>query len=280
MKEFRERSSFNDGSYFILIYDGIPIDVDEEERGEIERKLRDFMNNEEIHNDVIKNIAFIRTIFIDYDEQYLYIKYHNKVKDEFVEYRNKNLTIHEVKDKTRSLHEIYKYKRNIRTSLKDIGPIGVGEDEYKLIEYYNCFFNIHPNFANNKMHIVFQCMNLILKRFGIDIINVDDYIYDEELGINISPTLDKKIIDLFPYGVIRRTGYDKGISIEEKEKIKAIGRIINDSIEGVERLKGLIKVTKLLCPKENELGNIDKLKEMNNNHSLELIKKLNGVINS
>ena len=283
MERFRERRANNDGSYFLLLYDGEPVDINEDERGEIDRRLRMFMDNKEAHADMIKNVSFIRTIFIDYDEKYIYMKYHDKEKDEFVEYRDKELTVYECKyqdlgkKKGKSSQKAYKQKADISIKLKDIGPIGVGLDEYKLIDCFNYFYNTHPNFSNKQTFILFQCMMQILKKFDIEIIELNDFIYDSELGINTSFELEQKVSNLFPYGMIKTVG--KGEISDLENKIRIIGNTINDSIEGIHRFQGLLNVTKLLCPSIKEEDAINNIKEMNENfHNLELVKKINSEL--
>ena len=290
MESFREKTAYNDGSYFLLIYDGTPIELTDDERSEVDRRLHMFMDNREIHSDVIKNVSFIRTIFIDYDEHYLYIKYHDKNKDEYVEYKDKELTLYDVnikevekkkKGKDSKEKNYLRQKGETLNSLKNIGPIGVLPLHYKLIDMYNYFYNMHPNFSNNQINILFQCMIQILKRFDIDLIELNDFTYNEEIGINTSPTLEKMVNDLFPYGMIKTKDNDREIKDEEKEKIKTVGSIIINNIHGVDRVQRLINITKLLCPSEKELDDINKINEINNNsHNLELIKQINEAINS
>lgn len=278
MKEFRERVAYNDGSYFLLIYDGTPIDVDEDEHGEIQRKIRLFLENKDVHNDMVKNVAFIRTIFIDYDESYLYAKYHDKDKDEYVEYKNKVLTLYNCiskepennKKKGKGNKDNYKKTGNIQEQLRNIGPIGVGPLEYKLIDIYNCFFNMHPTFANRQIVVLYQCMIQILKRFNINVVDFDDYVYDEKLDIMVSPTLEDTISNLFPYGTIRSTGIDKELTEEDKNKIKIVGNKISMAIQGVDRIPGLIRMTRELCPRDNNLTS----------EGNELIKTIKSEINS
>lgn len=251
MRSFRERVSYLDGSSFIFMYDGIPIDLSDDEQTEIARKVRKFMENKEIHSDVIKNVSFIRTIFIDYDEQYLYIKYHDRTKDEYVEYKNKQLTLYNCKEletnnKKKNRTSSNSTRNETLNALKSIGPVGIGEDEYRLIDCFNYFYNMHPNFSNRQINIYFQCMVNILKEYGMELISNDDYILDPELGINVSPSLSKKITDLFPYGIIKRINNDNYLQEEEIEKIKEIGNNLSDTIHGVDKVKELLKYTQEL----------------------------------
>ena len=276
MKEFRERVGYNDGSYFLLIYNGTPNDVDEDEQGEIKRKIRLFLENKAVHNDMVKNVAFIRTIFIDYDESYLYAKYHDKEKDEFVEYKDKKLTLYDCitkeqstsKKKGKENKSPLKQKSEIQALLKNIGPIGIGPQEYKLIDIYNYFFNTHPTFGNKQISTIYQCMILILKKFNVNVIDFNDYVLDEELGIMKSPTLEDRINNLFPYGTIRSTDNDKELTDEDKKKIRIIGNKIINAIYGVDRTQALIRMTKMLYANENELSNENK----------ELIKSLTSEV--
>ena len=276
MKEFRERVGYNDGSYFLLIYNGTPNDVDEDEQGEIKRKIRLFLENKAVHNDMVKNVAFIRTIFIDYDESYLYAKYHDKEKDEFVEYKNKELTLYDCitkeqptsKKKGKENKSPLKQKSETQALLKNIGPIGIGPLEYKLIDIYNYFFNTHPTFGNKQIATIYQCMILILKKFNVNVIDFDDYVLDEELGMMKSPTLEDRINNLFPYGTIRSTDNDKELTEEDKKKISIIGNKIINAIYGVDRTQALIRMTKMLYANENELSNENK----------ELIKSLTSEV--
>ena len=108
--------------------------------------------------------------------------------------------------------------------------------------------------------------------------NIDDYYYDEEQGLMISPSLDKIITDLFPYGMIKGIS-EKEINDLDKEKIAVIGNNINNSIQGINRIQGLISITRLLCPTEKETEDINKINEMNENfHNLELVKKIKSEI--
>ena len=258
MKSFREKVAYLDGSYFLLIYEGTPFNLTEDEYHESERRLRVFMDNKEIHSDMIKNIAFIRTIFIDYNEEYLYVKYHDKTKDEYAEYKKGELTLYDCKDlgnnpKKKNNKNSYKSRTDIYNQLKNIGPIGIGEEEYRIIDTYNLFYNMNPNFAYKDINVIIQCMVLILKKYGITIVDDNDYILDEELGIPISPSLNERIGKLFPYGIIRSTGKDTSMSEEEKENIKNIGKEINQNCSAMNRIQELIKVTKSLC--DDELHN-------------------------
>lgn len=276
MKEFRERVAYNDGSYFLLIYNGTPNDIDDDEYGEIRRKIRLFLENRDVHGDMVKNVSFIRTIFIDYDEEYLYAKYHNKEKDEYVEYKNKQLTLYDCiskendvsKKKGKNNKSNFRQKSETQTLLKNIGPIGIGPLEYKLIDIYNYFFHTHPTFGNKQISTIYQCMILILKKFNVNVVDFNDYVYDEKLGIQVSPTLEDRISNLFPYGTIRSTGNDKELTDEEKEKISIIGNKIINAIYGVDRIQALIRMTKMLYANENELSSENK----------ELIKSLSSEL--
>lgn len=259
MESFRERVANNDGSYFLLMYDGTPIDLSEDDLSEVERSLRIFMENKEVHSDVIKNISFLRTIFVDFDEEYLYIKYHDKTKDEYVEYKNKELTLYDCKylntsNKKRETNDSFKSKAEISNRLRNIGPIGIGECEYKIIDTYNLFYNTHPNFFNKETDLVIQCMVLILKKYGINVTN-DDFIYNKELEMPISQSLSDRVNGLFPYGIIKSTGKCTAFSEEEKEKIRIIGNQVNSSINLMNRLKELINYTKSLY--QDDLNNND-----------------------
>lgn len=264
MKSFREKVAYLDGSYFLLIYEGTPLDLSEDDYHEVERKLRLFMDNKEVHSDIIKNVSFLRTIFVDYDEQYLYVKYHDKTKDEYVEYKNKELTLYECKDldtdkkkKNKSTKNSFKTRTDTYNQLKNIGPIGIGKDEYKIIDVYNYFFNMCPNFSYKQINIIIQCMILILKKYNINILDNNDYIMDEELGIPISPSLNERISGLFPYGIIRSKSNEKLLSNEEIEKISLIGNQVSNAIHGTDRLQNLVKITKSLCDGNEEIIDLE-----------------------
>ena len=287
METFKERRANNDGSYFLLIYEGTPIELSRDDRSEVDRRLRMFMDNKDIHTDVIKNVSYIRTIFIDFDEEYIYMKYHDNNKDEMVEYKNKELTLYDLKSKESEAkkkgknkinNDAYQKRNETLSKLKNIGPVGIGPNEYKLIVAYNYFFNMHPNFVSKNINIQFQCMIQILSKFGVQLLELNDYCYDEERGIMISPLLDKIVGDLFPYGMIRGIN-EKEINDLDKRKISIIGDNVNNNIQGINRLQELINITRLLCPTEKDMENINRINEMNNNlHNLELVKKIKSEI--
>ena len=263
MNSFREKVAYNDGSYFMLIYDGTPIGVNEDEYHEIERRIRGFMDNRDIHDDVVKNISFLRTIFVDYDEKYLYIKYSDKSKVEYVEYKNKELTLYDCKilesnkKGNKSSQNNLKQRSRIMDALKNIGPIGIGPTEYRLIDCYNYFYDMNPNFSNRQVSVLFQCMILILRKYGINVLELNDYVFDQNLGIPVSQSLDKIVSDLFPYGMIRKKGNDKSLTEDEIVRIKTIGKDVFNQISGVDRFQGVMRITSSLYNDENKLDEIN-----------------------
>ncbi len=289
MKEFRERVSSNDGSYFLLIYNGTPIDLTEDESREIDRRIRLFMDNRSIQNDLLKCVAFLRTIMIDFDETYIYLKYYSKTQEERVEYRDKKLSLYESTiqnsdkkndkktinfNKDNGYATISGYGKNESDAararveeLKTVGPIGVGNQEIKLIDCYHYFYNMHPNFTGSQTNDLCQCMNLILKRFNIDILNVDDYVYDPEKEIAYSETITDMVHDLFPYGQITISGKSQDFTEEEIEKIKLIGSKVCNSINDMNRVRGLIRIASLLNTDESKLSG----------SNLELVKRLREI---
>ena len=75
-------------------------------------------------------------------------------------------------------NDAYQKRNETLSKLKNIGPVGIGPNEYKLIVAYNYFFNMHPNFVSKNINIQFQCMIQILSKFGVQLLELNDYCYN------------------------------------------------------------------------------------------------------
>ena len=306
MAEYKERKAYKDGSYLLLIYKGTPKYDDADRKAEVERGLYLFMNNERIHDSIVRNASFIRTIFHDYDEEYMYLKYHSNDKDEYVEFVNGEMTLFERKanelDKINSKekkmvvrHETsyskggtvkfgscfskqaFERVNSIVNRLKTVGPVVLDNDHQELIDAFMAFYNNTPNFSNPDINMYYQNMIAILKKFNIEILNFDDFEMID--GFPYSLKLEEMILDMTMFGLTR--GIDDIITLDNgtKERIKEIGLNIKNKVtrSGVP-MNNLILFTKTLYAGKKEFS---KLKNNYNDDDIDdnvkLIKKLGGM---
>lgn len=234
--ELNESVIDKEGNSFEIKYIGIP-KKNKINEIEVRNLITKFMNQID-HYNTAKNVAFIRTILKDYDEQFLSLTYKEKSKEEHAEFAFSTLYSYEktgiYDDSSKNYKIKYKLSDGINTNtieysdvsgidkemswffnklvvLNGIKPITPSQNMKIIIEIYKLFYNENPNFSEKNINRRIQAMMSILAEFGICINNTysldpcDDYsniglYYDKE---PTSLRLWQDVEDMFPVGEIK-----------------------------------------------------------------------------
>lgn len=255
------------------------------------------------HKNMVENVAIVRTILKDYEEQLLAIYYENENGSECVKYDNHNLFFYQY-DITKSRSEesqisieynpgnyldfsfedfennIIDYPNSKKTitqftdilnkiyQLKHIKAIELDRNSKQIIEIYKLFYDENPDFSKKNINIKVQTMLSILIEFGISL--EGDYGF-QLLGkdkMPISLELQQQVNKLFPLGEVTFIDDPIPLSKESKRTIKIVGECIREAIgDGFNKDKQLITISKIIHAGRYNLpsnSNIKKLSEFAN----------------
>lgn len=213
--------------------------------------------------DILRVATYIRTIFKDIEETYLYINLKNPNDENSVVYQEKELIAYFDKEtneldaeyfefsytKSAGIHFSSNFNSRIKeystsqsvsnlitqllgriNKLNDATPINLDLNDEKLCHIYRLFYSENPNFSLQKTHLRLQSMMNLLIIFGI--YPDGDYYFrkypDNEMPLSLG--LDVVINKLAPLGEIN----DNVISVqfpEKKEKqMKIVGEIVRNHL--------------------------------------------------
>lgn len=268
--ELSEKSINKDGTVFKFRYIGDPKKnkIDEEN---IRKLISRFMTQIQ-HYNVFKDIAFIRTILKDYDEQLFVLEYKENNKEEIIRYLFSTLYEYEMKETYED--ESKNYKINYKLSdgsdtnkieytnvdimskkmssffnkiamLNGIKPIIPNQNLNIIIEIYKIFYNEFPNFSDKNINKRIQAMMSILAEFGVCVNNYYSFVpYDNKEPMSLS--LWQDIDEMFPVGEIKNIDDLIKIDTYYKDIIETAGEeirnYINDYVNKDEILSNMSKL--------------------------------------
>ncbi len=283
---------------FVLRFVGV------ESRSNIDKekinKLLDNFIHSKSHTNMLRNVAFIRTILKEFEEKLLVIEYSDKTSQEIVKYDNGNLLLFNCKNDNmesknsmiaeftprRGLNvflsdhdedSIIDYPNYDRINqqfsklmehihlLKNAKPIILDRDSKALIEIYKLFYNENPDFSLANINIRVQTMMSILAQFGITLGNDYSFSLLGKSKIPKSLYLEQLVNKLFPLGEI--TDIDDPIKFadEAKKIIKVVGECVREVIhDGYNKDDALITISKVIHAGRYNLSTNSNVEELSN----------------
>ena len=261
-------------------------------------KLLDKFINSKSHTNMLRNVAFIRTILKEFEEKILVVEYSDKNSQEIVKYNNGNLFFFNYENKNNANNnlmtaEFSNRKFNVSFSdyaedsivdypnygsinqqfsklmehihlLKNVKSVNLDIDSKAVIEIYKLFYNENPDFSLSNINVRVQTMMSILAQFGITL--ESDYSFSL-LGNKMpnSLYLAQLINNLFPLGEI--TDIDEPIKLadEPKKIIKIVGECVREVInDEYDKDDALITISKVIHAARYSLSSNSNVKELRN----------------
>lgn len=284
---FNQNKEYDNGEKFKFRFEGLISNqnIDEEK---INNLIESFMNNPKLHKNMVRNVAYLRTILKDFEEKLLVIGYSDANNQEIVKYDNGYLFLFECKNKseenTNSMNAEFRPERGLSVSfsnndadsivdypnsenmneqfselIKHIGllkgakAVNLDMDSKTLIEIYKLFYNENPNFSLSNINIRVQSMMSILKQFGISL--GDDYTFHLWGKIPTSFNLEQIVNKLFLLGEI--TDIDDPVDLPDKSKkiIEIVGQCVREVInDGYNKDEALITISKIIYAADYNLS--------------------------
>lgn len=225
--------------------------------------------------DLKQNVCYIRTIFEDFDEEYLEIQLNLPTTSQMIKYSNKELIFFE---KDEQIND--KDKINIKYDLEDLSVnsniSNVKLRDFRIKEYniinknlqelkelskvdgiklttkdkalclcYKLFYNELPDFSDKDINIKMQVMLSILLDFNICLIDDYDFMLNSK-KIPISYDLYRDVIRLIPVGKIYKLDNTVVLDREVANRIKIVGeelrKYVSKSENKVDDLKMLSRI--------------------------------------
>ena len=256
----RKIKGYEGGTVFEFRYEGIPFEVYDEEKSE--ELIGKFLNKKSLHRDMLRNVAYIRTILNSSKEKLLVIHYKDRDNEETVKYDNGILSFYEGKkyddeslnymkvkfqpnDELKISFSDFEDKQiieypNIKdtknqfdemvdhiNSLLNVKPVYLNNDTKAIIETYKLFYDENPDFSKEDINIKIQTMLSILAQFDI---SFGDYSFYINERMPESLTLLQMVNRLFPLGEV--TVIEDPVKLKEtaKETIRIVGETIRETI--------------------------------------------------
>ena len=279
--EFKKVAHDKDGGILELEYSGmVNYNVD---GSKLEEMIDKFMVQFTHHNNMIRNVQFIRTILKDSTEKLLQLNYKGLGVEKNVKYENGELALYEAKEKYDLIEEdncfITKYTpdNNLVFDIKDANNTKVEHyninniskrventlyeiDDLKhpdfiklnhtakiIVEMYKLFYNENPDFSSPNINIKIQTMLSILNEFNI---SLNDYYSFSPVGkkkIPVSISLDSFINELFPLGEIKNVSDPVRLTNDVASIIICAGETIREVITDKEKEEmALINLSKII----------------------------------
>ena len=264
----------------------------------ITRLINNCFNESKNHNDMIRNVTWIRTILADFDEEYLEIQVINPKKESSqLIYENKEIKLYHIINKAfdefnNSFNMKYDLGRELNFSfsvqnskvieypnyqnrinfinesmnklytLNTISPIKMDQTSKALCKIYRLFYGEYPDFSAEDINIKIQSMMSILTEFGV---SIDDKISFMMLKnkMPISLYLQDKIKNMTPLGKIEVMDNSVKLTEHTIKVTKVIRECIMESIpDEYEKKEVLTKISSIFYTKNNIVSSKAKISEV------------------
>ena len=262
-KHFQKIGIYDNREEFQFEFEGIEIDFNID-YNKINTLIENFVNNPN-HKNMVRNVAFLRTIFKDFEEgmlklsygngkdEYESISYYNGILISYESCQNNKLTMrasYEEKsglnihfnnsDKediiscsnTEETKEMFdKFMENLH-SLFNVKTVTLDDSAKTIIEIYTLFYNENPNFSEKNINIKVQTMMSILAQFGIGLSNEDiDFTIYAKGKLPMSLRLQQIVEELYPLGEINEV--DEPVKLRDWaiNTIKVVGKYVRDLLK-------------------------------------------------
>ena len=295
---FNRNITYENEEKFTLRFEGIESssNIDKEK---INKLLDNFVNSKS-HTNMLRNVAFIRTILKEFEEKLLVVEYSDNNSQEIVKYDNGNLFFFNYKnknDENKNLMTVeFNSNRELNISftehaedsivdypnydsinqqfsklmehihlLKNVKPVNLDMDSKVVIEMYKLFYNENPDFSLSNINIRVQTMMSILAQFGITL--GDDYAFSilGKIKMPISLNLEQLVNKLFPLGEITDINDPVKLADEPKKIIKIVGECVREVInDGYNKDDALITISKVIYAGRYSLSLNSNVKELSN----------------
>lgn len=273
----RKTKGYEDGAVFEFRYEGIPFEIYDEEK--VEELIQKFLNKKALHRDMLRNVAYIRTILNSSKEKLLVVHYKDRDNEETVKYDNGILFLYEGKKYDyESLNymevkfqpndelkvsfsdfedtHIIEYP-NIKdtkdkfdkmvdhiNSLTNVKPVYLNNDTKAIIEVYKLFYGENPDFSKEDINIKIQTMLSILAQFDI---SFGEYSFCINERMPESLALLQMVNKLFPLGEVIVIEDPVKLKETTKETIKIVGETIRETIGNNQDMnEALITISKTI----------------------------------
>lgn len=273
----RKTKEYEDGTVFEFRYEGIPFEIFDEEK--VEELIEKFLNKKVLHRDMLKNVAYIRTILNSSKEKLLVVHYKDRDNEETVKYDNGVLFLYDGKkydDESLNYMEVkfqpndelkvsfsdfedkhiieYPNIRDIKNkfdeivehinSLKNVKPVYLNNDTKAIIEAYKLFYGENPDFSKEDINIKIQTMLSILAQFDI---SFGEYSFCINERMPESLTLLQMTNRLFPLGEVTIIEDPVELKATAKETIRIVGETIRETIGNNQDMnEALITISKTI----------------------------------
>lgn len=257
----RKSMEGEDGAVFEFRYIGIPFEIYNEKK--TEELIAAFLDRKVLHCDMLRNVAYLRTILDCSKEKLLVVQYKDRDNEEIVKYDDGSLVLYECKnygDENLNHMEVkfqpnnalkisfsdFEDKNivgypNIKDTKNKFGEIVdhinslanakfvyLDDDTKAIIEAYKLFYTENPDFSKEDINIKIQTMLSILAQFGI---SFGEYSFRINDGMPESLTLLQMINRLFPLGEITVVKDPVELKESAKETIEIVGETIREVID-------------------------------------------------
>jgi len=280
------------------------------------RNIDNCFNSSRSYDNMSQNIAWIRTLLNNFDEEYLEVNLLANDKIQTIKYIDKNLALYELEENNNLLvkYEMNKelnisltnsatkkidYYFNLETikkineklkelnNLQKISIVNLTDEDKALCLIYKLFYGEYPNFNSKNINIKIQSMMAILIEFGI-CLNDNISFRMNYKKIPISLYLQQKIIKLTPLGKIESIDNSIKLSKYTTEVVKIVATSIKEFIpndydeeEVLPKISSIIYTKANMVPsraKENEIVKASTCSEKSVKAVLKLTKKIDNKI--
>lgn len=295
----RKLKESKNGATLEFRYEGIQNNVFDKEK--TEKLIESFLSKDTLHQDMIRNIIYLRTILKDTEEKLLVVKYENDDSTEIVKYDNGFLFSFECKKVNSEDYIEAKFTpcdgltvsfgnfghdhimepiqaKNTKdkfaeivdhiASLRKASCVYLDNDSKAVIEAYKLFYNENLDFSKEDINIKIQTMMSILVQFNICF---GDYSFNINDKMPESIRVAKMVNHLFPLGEVVAIEDPIELKEEAKETIKMVGETIREAIVDESDInEELIALSKTIYAGRYNIASIHDVKKLTEDPNLNL----------
>lgn len=259
MKEFNfvKEKYYKNGDYLEIKYDGNLTEVSDIPK--VKMLIEEFLDKGNSHNDMKRNVIYIRTILDDFIETSLIIKYCNKFGDnyEIIKYENRDLFSYKYQKKfefedvelkvnfvfgqletkfidtscnfikstnIENTKKLSNYVLDQIVALKNTKEIYLDNETKTIIKTYKLFYLENPDFSRKDINLRIQTMVLILNQFNL----FTEYKFSIQDDILESFKLTEIVNKLLPLGEITVIKDPIKFDEETRKIIEIVGETIRE----------------------------------------------------